>query len=107
MKKKLLLILLVMLCVVQLGACANPEAAIIGTWECQDDTISHEWMCLLVFDEDGRFVDGDGDGGSFQITRNSLTLEFDGFEAITFSYSIREDQLTITGDETNVILIRQ
>ncbi|MCL2843734.1 MAG: META domain-containing protein [Oscillospiraceae bacterium] len=107
MKKKALLVLCALLIMVSLGACADPETAIIGTWECLNDSIPHEWMCGLVFDEDGRFVDSDGDRGSFQIARNSLTLEFDDFEAVTFSYRIRGDQLTLTGDETNVVLTRR
>jgi len=107
MKKKVLLALLIILCIVPLGACANPETAIVGTWECLDENILHEWMCLIVFDEHGRFVDRDGDGGSFQITRSSLTLDFDDFEAVTFSYRIRRNELTLTGDETNVILTRR
>lgn len=109
MKKKVLFVALIVLCAALLGACAGtePEVAIVGTWECQDDSISHKWMCLLIFDENGRFTDNDGDGGSFHITNDSLILDFDQFEAITFSYRLRGNRLTITGDDTRVVLTRR
>jgi len=109
MKKKLLIAVIAILCVALLGACGSnpPEEAIIGTWECQDDTIPHSWMCLFTFDENGRFVDKDGDAGDFRIDGDSLTLAFDNFDAITVTFEIRSNRLTLTGDGIHVRLTRQ
>jgi len=83
-----------------------PDVAIIGTWRCLDDTVPHQWMCLLTFDENGRFVDNDGDGGYFTISGNSLTLEFDDFHPITITFRIRGDQMTLSGG-LHVVLTRE
>ena len=82
------------------------EASIIGTWLCLDETVPHQWICQLTFDENGRFLDKDGDGGTFTIDGNTLTLEFDDFDPITFSFRFRGDELTLIGMGT-VVLTRQ
>ena len=83
------------------------DAAIVGTWECLDDSVPHEWLCLLTFSANGRFVDGDGDEGRFQTRERTLTLNFDDFSPISFSYNIIEDQLTLLGDDTRMVLTRR
>ena len=113
MKRKLLIALLaILLCATLLTACGNgePEAAeptIVGAWECLDETIPHFFLCVLVFDANGRFTDKDGDVGTYIIDGDSLTLEYDGFEPFTFTFSLTANQLTLTGDGVNVVLDRQ
>jgi len=84
------------------------EAALAGRWECRDTTQPHIWLCLLIFDENGRFVDGDGDEGSFSISGNSLTLQFDQvmFGTHTITFDLSEDQLILTGDGARIVLHR-
>ena len=113
--KKLIALLIALLMVFTLAACGGGSGGgtepdvhpIVGTWECHDTTVPHSWMCLLVFDEDGRFVDKDGDGGTYTIDGNTLTLEFDFFYPISITFNIRGDQLTIEGDGIRVTLTRQ
>jgi len=111
MKKKVLVVVIAALCLALLGACggAAPEEAIIGTWECRDATVPHVWLCLLTFDESGRFVDRDGDGGSFSIDGNSLTLQFDEamFGTHTVNFNISGNRLTLTEDGLRIVLNRQ
>jgi len=85
----------------------DPETAIVGRWECLDDTFPHGWMCLFIFEENGRFADRDGDGGTFTISGNSLTLEFDDFYPLTVTFHIRSNQLTLSGEYLHVVLTRQ
>ena len=109
-KKIVLFVALALLCVALLGACGgggDPEADIIGRWECHDDSQPHDWFCVLIFDANGRFTDRDGDEGLFSIDGSSLTLEFDDFEPFTFSFRLRGDRLTLTGDGGRVVLDRQ
>ena len=119
--KRLIALLIALMMVFTLAACGGGNGGggdttdpptpdvhpIVGTWECLDDTQPHLWLCFLVFDEDGRFVDKDGDAGDYIIDGNSLTLEFDAFLPFDFNFSISGDQLTITGDGIRVVLTRQ
>jgi len=70
-------------------------------------------MCTLSFDENGRFVDGDGDWGDFSISGNSLTLAFDDFTPITVNFELRRnplpfigDRLILTGPDLRIVLDR-
>ena len=83
------------------------EEAIIGSWQCLDDTVPHIWLCFLVFDANGRFVDKDGDAGSFHISGNTLTLDFDTFLPMTYTIRIQGDQLILTGEGANITLTRE
>ena len=87
-------------------AARAPELALVGRWECRDTTIPHEWMCVLIFYENGRFADRDGDEGFFIIDGDSLTLRFDEFEPITFTFRILGDRLLIAGQYIAVTLER-
>ena len=109
MKKGLLFVLFAILIVALLGACGgqDPEEAIVGTWQCQDNSQPHQWMCTLTFDARGRFVDADGDAGDFIIDGDSLTLHFDEFMPVELSFQIRSNRLTLTGEGMRVILERQ
>ncbi|MCL2841856.1 MAG: hypothetical protein FWE28_00080 [Oscillospiraceae bacterium] len=110
MKKRILLLALALLCVVALGACggSDPETDIIGTWQCLDNTQPHQWMCTLIFEEGGRFVDRDGDEGDFIIDGDTLTLDFDGFGPFEVTFRLRGNRLTIeAGDDLGVMLTRQ
>ena len=108
MKKRIAFVLLALLLAASFAACTtDPETAIIGTWECQDDTQPHIYWCNLTFEEGGRFFDGDGDWGNFHIFEDTLTLDYDNWGQITFSFSIRGRLLTIIGDETHIVLTRQ
>ena len=107
MKKRVLVALLAVLCLLLLVACdEDPETAIIGRWECIDTSVPHEWFCLLIFYEDGRFVDGDGDWGTYRISDNYLRLSFDEFPAHTFTFRLSRNRLTHTGRNLHIILVR-
>ncbi|MCL2842882.1 MAG: DUF5640 domain-containing protein [Oscillospiraceae bacterium] len=80
---------------------------LLGKWECQDDTVPHAWMCLLLFEEGGRFTDSEGDTGTFVIDGSYLTFLFDGFQPIVVEFILFEDILTLQGDNINVVLVRQ
>ena len=109
MKKGLLFVLFSILLVALLGACGgqSSEEAIVGTWQCQDTSQPHRWMCTFVFDADGRFVDADGDAGDFVIDGDSLTLNFDDFPSMELTFRIRSNRLTLTGEGIHVILTKQ
>ena len=110
MKRRLLaLVIIAVFDVVMLAACTvDPETAIVGAWECRDDSeYEHDFFCFLSFSEDGRFVDRDGDGGDWRMFSNTLTLDFDEYAARTFTYEFRGNNLVvITGDEITVPLHR-
>ena len=84
-----------------------PEQAIIGTWICLDDSVPHQWACELTFDENGRFVDRDGDFGSFTIDGDVLVMEFDDFLPTELGFHIDGDELTLTLGRNRVVLVRQ
>lgn len=85
----------------------HDEAALIGRWACQDDTAPHAWMCLFIFEADGRFTDGDGDQGTFFVDGSYLTLVFDRFQPTTVTFMVLGDSLTLQGEEMDVVLVRQ
>jgi len=100
MKKRILFILLALLLMLPLAACGStdPEEAILGRWECENETVPHTWACTFIFEANGRFVDRDGDVGDWSIDGNDLTLAFDMFPPLTVSFSISRDRLTLTGE---------
>jgi hypothetical protein len=69
------------------------ESSIIGTWECHG-TGSHFWICNLVISEDGRFIDADGDVGSWSILGDVITFDFDYFETLSFEFIHDRNVLT-------------
>jgi len=104
LKKILAVVLLVAICAVLFSACGSPdpETAIVGSWRCHNSTIPHEWMCELVFNEDGTFVDRDGDTGTFTVRGNQVTLDFDyfGWEiTLTTHFTNNGNRMRITADE--------
>ncbi|MCL2857719.1 MAG: hypothetical protein FWE19_08410 [Oscillospiraceae bacterium] len=82
----------------------TPELSLVGRWECRDATIPHNWVCMLIFDENGRFVDRDGDQGYFTIEGRTLTLEFDEHEIVTGVFRVIGDRLLLVIDGLSVIL---
>ena len=108
MKKRVLSVVLVVVCLALAVGCAggDPESAIVGSWECRDTTIPHTWVCNLTFDANGRFVDGDGDWGSYTISGNRITFEFDDFHPFTATFRISGDRLRLTGDDLRLTLHR-
>ena len=110
MKKRISIVLLAIACVALLGACgdqATPEELIIGTWECHDTNTEKDWYCLLIFSADGRFVDRDGDAGTFIIAEDSLTFAFDNFQPITLFFSVSQNELTLSLGDTEIVLERR
>ena len=120
MKQKIILILVTVLCIALLGACAgntntpaNANAAadfdtrLVGTWDCTDTINPHIWLCFLEITEYGRFTDGDGDTGGVITQGDQLTLLFDEFEAFTVTYNISFNILTLTVDGTSITLSRR
>jgi len=89
------------------GSLEGPAVALVGTWQCLDTSQPHQWMCFLIFNADGSFVDGDGDVGVFIVEGNSLTFAFDDFHPITLYFDVEGDQLRVFADGLNVILTRQ
>ena len=90
------------------GCQVDPNEAIIGHWECQDDTQSHISICTLIFDRDNRFTDGDGDGGIFIISGNMLHFDFDDYARTSVNFSVSRRRLTITqGEDINITLTKQ
>ena len=112
MRRRILCVVLAVMCAVTLGACGllgggnSPEVAIVGDWQCNDNSQPHIWMCTLSFTADGRFVDRDGDWGDFRISGNLLTLDFDDFETATVNFRLRGNRLTLTGDGLRIVLQR-
>jgi hypothetical protein len=74
----------------------SEEIALVGTWVCSDSSIIEcGWMCLFVFEEDGRFVDRDGDGGRFSIEDGWLVLRFDEYEEVALTFNLVGDTLIL------------
>jgi hypothetical protein len=67
---------------------ATSADQVVGTWT--SDT--SEWFSNLTFTEDGRFVDADGDEGTFTINNGEITFNFDG-------YPTQEGYLSIYGEK--------
>jgi len=107
-KKILSIILIAVLGVTVLAACSpDPKTAIIGGWECRDNSQDHDFVCELVFTADGRFTDRDGDSGDWRIFDNMLTLDFDDYAPLTYSISFSgNNRFTLRGDDLRVILDR-
>ncbi|MCL2562494.1 MAG: hypothetical protein FWE08_00435 [Oscillospiraceae bacterium] len=116
MKKRIFVVLLTaLLCVGLLTACGSisPEEAIIGSWACQqDDSPSPDWIRFFTFYEDGTFIDGDGDWGTFRIDGDTLFFDFDSIVFFPFDahFTLRENQLILrseAGDDYYLVLVRQ
>jgi len=82
--------------------------ALVGSWECIDTIFAHVWLCELTFNENGTFIDGDGDTGTFSVNGNQLTLTFDNpiFGSYTVSFIIYDDYLIITSFNVATVLRR-
>ena len=110
MKKLLFIVVIAMLGIAVLAACdPNPETAIIGTWECRDDSeFDHEYFCLFTFYSDGRFTDRDGDSGDWRIFGNTLTIDFDDYGSLTMALDFRgNNRVVITSDGFTTMLHRR
>ena len=110
MKKLLFIVVIAMLGVALLGACdPNPETALVGTWECRDDSeYDHEFFCLFTFNANGRFTDRDGDAGDWRVFGNTLTIDFDEYGQLTMSIEFRgNNRVIITSDGFTTMLHRR
>ena len=109
MKKLLFIVIISLLGAATLAACTpNPETAIVGSWECRDDTYDHEYFCFFTFFSDGRFTDGDEDAGDWRIFGNTLTLDYDDYIPYTLSIEFRgNNRLIITTDGFTTMLHRR
>jgi len=67
------------------NAALIPE--LFGRWICTDTDNPHLFLCELVFSDDGRFVDYDGDRGDWWVSDNLLTLHFDEDDYGSLAYS--------------------
>jgi len=107
-RKFLSIILIAVLSALMLAACSpNPQTAIIGGWECRDNSQPHDYICELVFTNNGRFTDRDGDAGDWRIFDNMLTLDFDDYAPHTYSISFSgNNRFTLRGDDIRVTLDR-
>jgi hypothetical protein len=90
----------------------NPTVTeqLVGRWTCTDASHStHLWYCTLVFDDNGRFIDRDGDAGSFTVTGVTLTLAFDDerFDDHAFSFTLLGSTLSLARDGGEVAMLRR
>jgi len=110
MKKFLFIVIISLLSVAVLTACdPNPETAIIGSWECRDETYDHIYLCRLTFHSDGRFTDRDGDAGDWRISGNNISLVYDDYDIQhTFTLDFRgNNRVIITSDGFTTMLHRR
>jgi len=77
-----------------------PAVSLTGTWQCPDPPSSHAWFCRLVLSANGRFTDHDGDSGTYSVSGNTLTLDFDNYNpsTIVFELSNNGNRLTLFED---------
>jgi len=109
MKKILFIITISLLSAAMLVACnPDPETALIGTWECRDDSeFVHDFFCMFTFNADGRFTDRDGDSGDWRVFGNTLTIDFDEYGSLTMSIEFRgNNRVVITSDGFTTMLHR-
>ena len=107
MKKRILVTLIaVLLCVALFTGCSNDDG-IVGTWACTDDSQPHDWYCGFTFQADGRFVDRDGDWGTYSIDGDTITFAFDTFAPVTLNFRLSGNRLTLTADGLHIVLNRQ
>ena len=92
------------------------EEALIGTWNCTDNSQSHnhEWSCRLLFLDGGRFIDNDGDQGDFRITNGMIEFRFDvailegDVDTVIYSAKLNGDILTISyGNGSGTLTLRK
>jgi len=85
------------------------DSLIFGEWKCSDEDDAHIWLCHLRFLENNRFIDGDGDFGSFFAYDGVIIFVFDDFYGeFIFMYEIDGDELLIFDDEGyGILLYRQ
>jgi len=109
MKKILFIVVITMLGVALLAACTpDPETAIIGSWECRDDSLPHEYLCGLTFSSNGRFTDRDGDEGDWRISGNTITLDYDYYQPHTLTLNFRgNNRVIITWNDFTTMLHRR
>jgi hypothetical protein len=110
MKKLLFILIISLLGAAMLTACSpDPETALVGTWECRDDSeYEHDYLCLLTFYDSGRFTDRDGDEGDWRIFGNTLTLDYDEYISHTMSFEFRgNSRVIITFDGFTTMLHRR
>lgn len=103
MRKRISIVLLAVICVALLGACASvdPNEAIIGSWECRGGE-PHDGWCNFTFESNGRFYDGDGDAGAYRISGTDLILDYDAIGSFTFSFSFSgNDRLTLSTEDAS------
>jgi hypothetical protein len=91
--------------VVFTASCGDSNS-LVGSWECRDDSSPHEWLCELTFTEDGRFVDWDGDAGSWSTNDGYLMFDWDEFSVLELSYSLTANVLTLENEDMQVRLVR-
>ena len=110
MKKLLFIVLISLLGVTMLAACSpDPETALVGTWECRDDSeYEHDFFCLFTFFSDGRFTDRDGDEGDWRISGNTITLDYDYYQPHTLTLNFRgNNRVIITWNDFTTMLHRR
>ena len=108
MKRKIIaLLLIIVLSMALLSACADYERAIVDSWECRDTTQDHFWLCEITFTDDGRFVDRDGDTGNWSIDGNTLTLDYDDFDTWSHSMRFSFGELILSGDDIGRVALHR
>ena len=66
------------------------ESPLVGTWSNTNGDLGE-----IVFSADGKYVDWDGDPGTWSITGDELTTIVNG-ESIAFTFAVNDDELTLS-----------
>lgn len=104
--KKIICIVLAALMLAAAAAGCSQKVSIVGTWECTDENMPHEWPCYFVFTEEGRFTDRDGDTGYWEKNDGYLLLRWDNYPPYEMKYTLTPNTLTIESSNTHVRLAR-
>jgi hypothetical protein len=87
-----------------------PEGqTLTGLWRCRhDNDAEHSCLCLIEFEGNGRFINNDGDTGTYTVRGHRLIFAFEAFpySEYEFSFIMRENRLTLHTMHVNVFLYR-
>ena len=107
--QKFIAVLLLVVMVFTLCACAGPEKAIVGTWKSQNTILSIVTETTYTFNEDGT-------GTKSNVLDIKFTYSFEGEELLIttsalgientekYAYEFNGDKLVLTGDKETINL---
>ena len=75
---------------------------LVGTWVVEDGSSD-------TFRSDGTFVDGDGDGGTWSLVGDQLTITYDDPDYAEFggtgTISVTDTELTVTNEDGETVVV--